>query len=53
MSIPNLITSLLNRKSDNAEQYTDEFIISKILLEFQNISNQINVPVTVLQSSLR
>jgi hypothetical protein len=52
MVIPNLITVLLNRRSDTAEQYTDKFIISKILPEFRNISNQIKVSVTVLQSSI-
>jgi hypothetical protein len=31
MLIPNLITPLLNRKSDTTEQYTDDFIITKIL----------------------
>jgi hypothetical protein len=51
MSIPNLITVLLNRKSDTAQQYMHEFII-KILPEFQNISSQIKVFVTVLQSSI-
>jgi hypothetical protein len=40
MSIPNLITVLLNLQNDTAQQYTDEFIISKILPEFQNISSQ-------------
>jgi hypothetical protein len=51
MSILNLITISLNRKDDTAEQYVDEFII-KILPKFQNMSSQIKVPVTVLQSSI-
>jgi len=50
-SIPNFITVLLNRQNDTAEQYTGEFTISEILPQFQNVSSQTKVPVTVLQSS--
>ena len=51
-SIPNFITVLLNRQNDTAEQYTGEFTISEILPQFQNVSSQTKVPVTVLQSSI-
>ena len=51
-SIPNFISVLLSRPNDTAEQYTGEMTISEILPEFQNVSSQTKVPVTVLQSSL-
>ena len=43
-SIPNYITVLLSRPNDTHETYTGEMTISEILPEFQNISNQPNVP---------
>jgi hypothetical protein len=49
-SIPNFISVLLSRPNDTRETYTGEFTISEILPEFQNISNQPKVPVSVLQS---
>jgi hypothetical protein len=51
-SIPNFISVLLNRPNDTAELYTGEMTISEILPEFQNVSSQTKVPVTVLQSTL-
>lgn len=51
-SIPNFISVLLNRPNDTAEQYTGEMTISEILPEFQNVSSQTKVSVTVLQSAL-
>jgi hypothetical protein len=46
------MTVLLNRPNDTAELYTGEMTISEILPEFQNISSQPKVPITVLQSSI-
>ena len=51
-SIPNFISVLLSRPNDTHEAYTGEMTISEILPEFQNISSQPKVPVSVLQSSL-
>jgi hypothetical protein len=51
-SIPNFISVLLSRPNDTRETYTGELTISEILPEFQSISNQPKVPVSVLQSSL-
>ena len=51
-SIPNFITVLLSRPNDTRETYTGEFTISEILPEFQSISNQPKVPVSILQSNL-
>jgi len=51
-SIPNFITVLLSRPNDTAEQYGGSMTISEIIPEFQNISSQTKVPVTVLQSEL-
>ena len=48
--IPNYITVLLNRPNDTAETYTGEMTISEILTEFQDITSQSNVSVSVLQS---
>ncbi|KAI0301931.1 aspartic peptidase domain-containing protein [Multifurca ochricompacta] len=48
-SIPNFISVLLSRPNDTAERYTGEMTISEILPQFQNISNQPKVPVSVLQ----
>ena len=50
IDIPNYITVLLNRPNDTAETYTGEMTISEILPEFQNITSQPNVSVSVLQS---
>jgi hypothetical protein len=49
-SIPNFISVLLNRPNDTREPYTGEMTISEILPEFQNISSQPKVPVSVLSS---
>ena len=49
-SIPNFISVLLSRPNDTHETYTGELTISEILPEFQSISNQPKVPVSVLQS---
>ena len=51
-AIPNYITVLLNRPNDTAETYTGEMTISEILPEFQNITSQPNVSVSVLQSKI-
>ena len=51
-SVPNFITVLLSRPDDTRETYTGELTISEILPEFQNVSNQPKVSVSVLQSSL-
>ena len=51
-AIPNYITVLLSRPNDTAETYTGEMTISEILPEFQNITSQPNVSVSVLQSSI-
>ena len=51
-SIPNFISVLLSRPNDTHETYTGEMTISEILPEFQNISNQPKVPVSVLQSNI-
>ena len=51
-SVPNFITVLLSRPDDTRETYTGELTISEVLPEFQNVSNQPKVPVSVLQSSL-
>ena len=50
-SIPNFISVLLSRPDDTYETYTGELTISEILPEFQSISNQPKVPVSVLQST--
>ena len=50
-SIPNFISVLLNRPDDACATYTGELTISEILPEFQNISSQPNVPVSILQSA--
>ena len=49
-SVPNFISVLLSRPDDAYETYTGELTISEILPEFQSISNQPKVPVSVLQS---
>ena len=51
-SIPNFISVLLSRPNDTEEAYTGEVTISEILPEFQNISNQPKVPVSVLESKI-
>jgi hypothetical protein len=51
-SIPNFISVLLSRPNDTAEQYTGAMTISEVLPEFQNVSSQTKVPVSVLQSTL-
>jgi len=51
-SIPNFISVLLSRPNDTAEQYEGSMTISEIVPEFQNISSQTKVPVTILQSEL-
>ena len=51
-SIPNFISVLLSRPNDTEEAYTGEVTISEILPEFQNISNQPRVPVSVLESKI-
>ena len=52
IDIPNYIIVLLNRPNDTAETYTCEMTISEILPEFQNITSQPNVSVSVLQSKI-
>ncbi|KAI0250550.1 aspartic peptidase domain-containing protein [Lactifluus subvellereus] len=49
-STPNFISVLLNRPNDTAEQYTGEMTISQVIPQFQDITNQPKVPVTILQS---
>jgi hypothetical protein len=51
-SIPNFISVLLSRPNDTREPYTGEMTISEVLPEFQNISSQPKVPVSVLQSKI-
>jgi hypothetical protein len=51
-SISNFISVLLSRPNDTHETYTGELTISEILPEFQNISNQPKVPVSVLPSQI-
>ena len=51
-SIPNFISVLLSRPNDTEEAYTGEVTISEILPEFQNISNQPKVSVSVLESKI-
>ena len=51
-SIPNFISVLLSRPNDTEEAYTGEVTISEILPEFQNISNQPRIPVSVLESKI-
>ena len=51
-SIPNFMSVLLSRPNDTHETYTGEMTISEILPEFQNISNQPKVPVSILQSNI-
>ena len=51
-SIPNFISVLLSRPNDTRESYTGELTIGEILPEFQNISNQPKVPVSVLNSNM-
>jgi hypothetical protein len=51
-SIPNYISVLLNRPNDTHATYTGEMTISETLPEFQNISGQPKVPVSVLQTAL-
>ena len=51
-SISNFISVLLSRPNDTDEAYTGEVTISEILPEFQNISNQPKVPVSVLESKI-
>jgi hypothetical protein len=48
-SAPNFISVLLNRPNDTAENYTGEMTISQVDPQFQNITNQPKVPVTILQ----
>jgi hypothetical protein len=51
-SIPNFISVLLSRPNDTSEPYTGEMTISEILPEFQNISSQPKVSVSVLTSKI-
>jgi hypothetical protein len=51
-SLPNFISVLLNRPNDTHATFTGEMTVSEILPEFQNISGQPKVPVSVLQSRL-
>jgi len=51
-SIPNYITVALNRPKDTTEDFTGQMTISEILPEFQNISSQTKVPVTILDSRI-
>ena len=51
-TIPNHITILLILPNDTAEAYTGEMTISEILPEFQNITSQPNVSLSVLQSRI-
>ena len=51
-STPNFISILLNRPNDTAENYTGEMTISQVDPQFQNITNQPKVPVTILPSQI-
>ena len=51
LSTPNFVSVLLDRPNDMAEIYTGEMTISQVNPQFQNITNQLKVPVTILQSS--
>ncbi|KAH9978210.1 aspartic peptidase domain-containing protein [Lactifluus volemus] len=49
---PNFISVLLNRPNDTKASYTGEMTISQIIPQFQKVTNQPKVPVTILQSNL-
>src|ERR1700730_4828531 len=51
-SIPNYMTVALNRPHDTTEDFTGQMTISEILPDFQNISSQTKVPVTILESRI-
>jgi hypothetical protein len=51
-STPNFISVLLNRPNDTKATYTGEMTISQIIPQFQGVTNQPKVPVTILQSSI-
>ena len=49
-STPNFVSVLLSRPNDTAEKYVGEITISEVNPQFQNVTNQPKVSVTMLQS---
>ena len=51
-STPNFMSVLLSRPNDTEESYTGQMTISEIIPQFQKVTSQPKVQVTILQSNL-